>query len=1078
MDRIDWRPLLTPEVTELGRLPARPPLDAHPDATSALSGERGPDVRSLDGPWSFLLVDGPDAAPEGWADPRFSTRRWQTLAVPGCWTRQGVDDLPQYTNVVMPWSAEPPEFPEANPTGLYRRTVKVPVRWLKRRVVLRLGGHESVAFVWCNGAFVGFGKDSRLASEFDVTEHLVAGDNVVAVMVVRWSDATWIEDQDHWYHGGLHRSVELHATPRTYLADVATATDWDPRSRRGEATVSVEVDGVERGTNRVRVTLLDVDRGVDRALDTATANVGSATPPPGGNAMEKAAGFRGRRALARLRLPKARPWSAEDPHRYRVLVELLDGRDRVVEATAVVIGFTRIEIAEGLLQVNGRPVMIAGVNRHDHHPVTGKVLSREDMVADLVAMKRHNINAVRTAHYPNDPTFLDLCDQYGLYVIDEANVESHGRLASLSRDDRWHRAILERSMRMVRRDRNHPCIIGWSLGNESGVGAGHAAAAAWIRHTDPGRIVHYEGSVGERFRLRNTILDDIAVAPTPAYRLLSDLVCPMYASIEIVTGWARWAEETGDDDRPLILCEYSHAMGNSNGSLAEYWSAFWAERRLQGGFVWDWMDQGLDEIDDRGRPYWAYGGHFGDEPNDRQFCINGLVAPDRTPHPGLRELAWCARPLTVEPADSSGRRLTVTNRRTFASLDDLVLGWELLVEGEAVAEGRVEVASVAAGSSRTGKVIGLPRRVTGPASMVVTARLARATSWAPAGHAVGWDQFEVDLPVTASAAPGSTPSPQSIRSTTDDDGRLRLVAGALAVTVDPETGAVAAIDRGRRRLVEGDLRPTLWRAPIDNDGVVTQGAAGPTDPLGRWLADGLDRLEWVVDEVEIVRETSSGRVVDDGGGSRAPEPVVAATVIRRGRLVPPPDGGRARLGASVLTTLRLTAEGVELGLDVDATEAGWEDLPRVGLVTTVTEGLDRVRWLGPGPEETYPDRRAGAVVRRWAATVAEQYHPYVVPQEHGAHVDTRWLELVDRRGRGIRVAGEDGGLSFSARHHDDAQLTAAATVAELEPAVTVELHLDAAMRGVGTGACGPDTLPAYVVGPGPHRLRCRLTVVD
>lgn len=1073
MDRIDWRPLLTPEVTELGRLPSRPPLDAHPDAGSALSGQRAPDVRSLDGPWSFLLVDGPDAAPAGWADPGHSTSRWSTLAVPGCWTRQGVDDKPQYTNVVMPWAAEPPAFPEANPTGLYRRTVKVPARWLKRRVVLRLGGHESVAFVWCNGAFVGFGKDSRLASEFDVTDHLVAGDNVVAVMVVRWSDATWIEDQDHWYHGGLHRSVEIYATPRTYLADVATATDYDPPSKRGEATVAVDVAGVERGANQVRVTLLDLDRGVDHALDRATVTVGSATPPPGGNAMETAAGFGGRRARARLRLPKARPWSAEDPHRYRLLVELLDARQRVIEATSVVVGFTRVEVADGLLQVNGRPVMIAGVNRHDHHPVTGKVVSRDDMVADIVAMKRHNINAVRTAHYPNDPTFLDLCDEYGLYVIDEANVESHARLASLSRDDRWHRAIFERSMRMVRRDRNHPCIIGWSLGNESGVGAGHAAAAAWIRHTDPGRIVHYEGSVGERFRLRDTALEDVTVAPTAAYRLLSDLVCPMYASIDIVTGWARWAETTGADDRPLILCEYSHAMGNSNGSLADYWSAFESERRLQGGFVWDWMDQGLDEIDDEGRPYWAYGGHFGDEPNDRQFCINGLVGPDRTPHPGLRELAWCARPVTVEPAEPAGRRLTITNRRTFAPLDDLVFGWELLVEGETVAEGRVEVASVAAGAARTGKVVGLPRRVAAPASMVVTARLAKAAKWAPAGHVVGWDQFAVDLPVTPAAVPAE-PAPAAIRSATDDGG-VRLIAGALAVTVDSATGAVRSIDRGRRRWFEGDLYPTLWRAPIDNDGVVAQGAAGPTDPLGRWLADGLDRLRWVVDEVEIVRESPSGRVTG-GAASGAPEPVVAATVIRRGRLLPADVDGRAGPGATVVTTLRLTTAGIELGLDVDATDAGWDDLPRVGLSATVAEGLDRLRWLGPGPDETYPDRRAGAVVRRWASTVAEQYHPYVVPQEHGAHVDTQWLELVDRRGRGLRVVGDDR-FSFSARHHDDAQLTAARTVADLKPSPTVDVHLDLAMRGVGTGACGPDVLPPYVVGPGPHRGRWLLRVV-
>ncbi len=1060
VDTVDWRSLLTPEISDVGRLPSRPPLDPFPDRAAALSGDRSARTLSLDGTWEFRLLPGPDSAPDGWADPTADegAASWRPIEVPGCWTRQDTGDLPHYTNVIMPWDAEPPGFPEHNPTGLYRRWFRLPSGWRRRRTVLKLGGHESVAFVWCNGAFVGMGKDSRLASEFDLTPHLVAGRNLLAVMVIRWSDSTWIEDQDHWYHAGLHRSIELRSTERRHLADVATISDYEPANGSGTLEVTVEVGGPEGGggPGLVRCTLLDEDGS---ELATIDAPVGTATPAPGGDVVYAAASFRGARARAVFDLDRVRPWSAEHPERYRLLVELVAGQPNgsagaVVEATTLVVGFTRVEIDDGNLLVNGEPIMIAGVNRHDHHPVTGKTVTAEDIRADLVLMKQHNINAVRTAHYPNDPVLLDLCDELGLYVIDEANIESHARMWSLSDDDRWHRPIVERVMRMVRRDRNHPCIIGWSLGNESGYGAGHSAAAAWVRHTDPSRIVHYESLQGRRFRLTDTEPHHVTVAPSDTDRLLSDLVCPMYAPASIIEAWAEWVEATEEDDRPLILCEYSHAMGNSNGSLDAYWEAFWRHRRLQGGFIWDWMDQGLDEVDGRGRPFWAYGGHYGDKPNDSNFCINGLVGPDRRPHPGLRELQWLARPVLVESDDPSGRRLRITNRRYFADLGDLTFSWVLLVDGEQVDDGSLAVGRVAAGDERLVKVTGLPRRVDGEASLLIEARLTEDQDWAPAGHLVAWDQLDVDLPTRVAGPRSSRPS-----STTSGSG--------LTVVGSCTTGAVEAIRLGRRDVVLGDLVPNLWRAPIDNDGPIHQGADTPGDPLGRWLTWGLDRLDWVVDEVEI-----------------GPGPAFSS--VRTGRLIAPDHDGP---GATAVLAVRSTDDGsIVVGLGLDATEAGWDDLPRVGASLTVAPAFHRLRWWGPGPDETYPDRLAGSVDRVWRGTVAEQYHPYVRPQEHGTHTDARWFELVDRRGRGLRVEtmaqttgprGAGAGLRslFSARHHDDQALTAAATVADLDATDEVSVTIDGAMRGVGTGACGPDVLDPFVVGPGPHRLRWRLRPV-
>lgn len=1069
VETITWRSLLVPEITDLGRLPCRPPLDPYPDAQAALAGKPSSDVRSLDGTWSFHLAASPDEVPAGWADPDHDDDHgkdgWRPIEVPGVWTRQDTGDDPHYTNIVMPWDGEPPGFPDRNPTGLYRRRFDLPPGWGERRTVLQLGGHESVAFVWCNGNFVGMGKDSRLASEFDLTPQLVAGSNLLAVMVVRWSDSTWIEDQDHWFHAGLHRSVTLRSTGHRYLADVATLTDYDPATGTGTAEVTVEIGG-GRGRPGAGVRLTLVDPNGARVARTEAA-VESSQAAGEGSAMAAAQAYPGPRARATLTVRRARPWSAERPDRYRLLVELLapesdlDGRsDRPVEeATALWVGFTRVEIARGNLLLNGEAIMIAGVNRHDHHPATGKVVTAEDIRADLVQMKRHNINAVRTAHYPNDPVLLDLCDELGLYVIDEANVESHARMRSLSDDQRWHRAIVDRVVRMVRRDRNHPCIIGWSLGNESGVGAGHSAAAAWVRHTDPSRIVHYEGLLGRRFRLEGTGPDDVTVEPDPIDRLVSDVVCPMYAPVDVIEAWARWADRTGGgpnggEDRPLILCEYSHAMGNSNGSLDLYWEAFWTHRRLQGGFVWDWMDQGLDAVDGRGRPYWAYGGHFGDKPNDGNFCINGLVGPDRSPHPGLRELQWCARPVTVTLDDPSGRSLKVHNRRSFTTLDDLDLVWELLVDGEAVARGPVGVGRVEPGQTGVGRPAGLPRRVDGEASLVVESRLAHHAPWAPVGQPVAWDQLPVELPGPTVARP-SAPRPTG---SGPDPVRLEPVMSA-------GTGVVEEIRLGPSPVVVGDIGPNLWRAPIDNDGQTVQGAVGPGDPLGRWLDWGLDRLGWVVDEVDVV---------DDGG-------VDGRTTARRAGALVPQGGARgSRPGARAVVTVEAMVDGsVAVELEVDATGTGWDDLPRVGAVLAVAPTFDRLRWWGPGPDETYPDRRAGSVDRLWSSTVADQYHPYVRPQEHGTHVDARWFELTDRRGRGIRLEAHAGTrFLFSARFHDDPTLTEAQTVADLDPSETIQVTVDAAMRGVGTGACGPDVAHPFVVGPGPHRLRWSIHPVE
>ncbi len=1052
---LSTQPWRQPELTQIGRLPMRAPLGAFRDAASvAEDPARSPWRRSLDGAWRFRLIDRPTDAPQRWTQSGYSDANWREIDVPGCWTRQATADLPHYTNIIMPWPEDPPFVPDDNPTGLYRREFSTPAGWKGRRVVLHLGGAESMVLVWCNGEFVGLSTDSRLPAEFDLTPMLnttaKAGPNQLAVMVVRWCAATWIEDQDHWWHAGLHRGVHLRADAATHLADVSARGDFDPATGAGRLDVTAFVrfaSAPELGWS-TQVTLA-TERG-KRVGKAATARV--STHDLSSNLAELVSAYihPGTQSDTTIEVPGVSPWSAERPTRYRVTVELIRPDGGVAEATGLWTGFTRVEVRDREFLVNGQPVMFNGVNRHDHHPDTGKTQSLADLRADIEQMKRHNINALRCAHYPNDHRLLDLCDEYGLYVIDEANVESHARLSSLCDDPRYAPAITERSQRMVLRDRNHPSIVAWSLGNESGHGAAHTAAAAWIRHVDPTRAVQYEGAIQKRFSVNEPGAGEALrhAEPSPIERLTTDVVCPMYTSIAAIVDWARWATRTEMDDRPLILCEYSHAMGNTNGSLAEYWEAFQNEPGLQGGFVWDWKDQGLRTTDDHGREFFAYGGHFGDEPNDANFCINGLVSPDGVAHPGLVELAWCGRPVAVSAADPAKQRYAITNRRWFADTSDLAAEWELVVDGVPVASGPVKVGPIEAGQTKAVR-IGFPRRALAGAEvahLVVRTRATKATSWAEAGHLVAWDAVPVDVtgtPKRPAAAPAG--------SVATADGQITLRSGELRVAIDQASATIASVRVGRAELLAAAPELSLWRAPVDNDGVAQGWMADVPAVRHRWMDLGLDALR--IDAGTVATRTRSG--------------VTTVTIDRTWSC----SGG----AGTHRSTLSVIGDRIEVAESISLPDE-WSDLPRVGIRLAIDGGRDRLRWDGLGPHETYPDRRASGLPGRWEATVAEQYHPYVVPQEQGHHTETLRFALTNRSGTGIEF-GSDQPFGFSARHHTDQALTAAVTEAELEAIDAVDVHLDAAMRGVGTGACGPDTLPAYQVGGGRHRFRWTMRAV-
>ena len=772
------QPWTDPHIVSLGaRLDMRPPTVACPDVATARSATPAavadatfPSTwrRSLDGRWSFRLFDSPsDVSPRA-IRGETAGRAWTTVAVPGNWTMQGVGDPPQYTNVRMPFAGPPPRLPERNPTGVYRRVFNVPRRWDGRQVVVHIGGAESVHALYINGEFVGYGTDSRLASEYDATSHVRPGRNEIAVVVVRWSAHSYVEDQDQWWMAGLHREVYVEARAPIHLARLRARAEFSSAEGRGAVSVHATLGGLAPpGAGWSVRSWVETMRGrrIGRAVTTSVPHA-FATPYR----------FDGHTAVSEFVLEGVEPWSAESPTRHRVVAELLDPTGASIEVHAQLIGFRTVEVRDRALLVNGRPVWVFGVNRHDHHPTRGKAVGVEDMRDDLLAMRRHNITAVRCSHYPNDPRLLDLCDEIGLYVVDEANIESHAYNTSLCDDPAYRSTWLSRGARMVERDANHPCVIMWSLGNEAGYGAHHDALAGWMRRTDPTRPLHYEGAV-----FHDGWVD--------GGELASDVVCPMYPTIEDIAAYGN----SDDGRRPLIMCEYSHAMGNSNGSLADYWDTITATPGLQGGFIWEWKDHGLLATLPSGRRGFAYGGQFGERPHDGNFVADGLMSADLQPHPAMQEVAWVHRPVVSEVVDGE---LRITNRRSFTGIVDLVGSWELLVGGEVAEAGPVELP----GDVAPGAALSLPLPCSVPVAddVYLTVRWAqrRATPWAPAGHLVAWDQSALRSlsPTSAVLVPPDSKPPK------------------LAVDVAP--GATATASLG----VWSGPELCVFRAPVDNDG--------------------------------------------------------------------------------------------------------------------------------------------------------------------------------------------------------------------------------------------------------------------
>ena len=997
----DWE---NPEIVHRNRMPARAYTFPYPDEDSASTFERGtsPQFALLNGVWKFNYSETPEEAPDGFFTKDFDDGDWDDLAVPSSWQMHGYGH-PHYTNVIYPFPVDPPRVPTENPTGSYRRSFSIPENWADKQIILRFDGVDSAFYVWVNGKQVGFSKGSRIPSEFDITSFVKAGENVLAVRVYQWSDGSYCEDQDMWWLSGIFRDVSLIARPKTHIADVRVRTSLDESNT--DAALSIHVDVANPSAGLAACAALK-DKGAEIARESAVVS--------------------GSTADISILVKATHKWTAETPYLYDLLVSLKDAEGNVTEVTPVKVGFRQVEIKDGVFLVNGVPVKFKGVNRHEHHPELGRAVPIDTMVKDILLMKRHNVNAVRTSHYCDDPRWYDLCDYYGIYLIDECDLETHGFgdgdpehwKGNPANNPKWEGALVDRMERMVQRDKNHPSVVIWSLGNESDFGCNHFAMAKRTREIDPTRPIHYEGD-----RKVKT----------------ADMFSEMYTHVDRVNQIGS-NELTPDAEDPafragvpFVLCEYAHAMGNGPGGLLEYWDAIYKYPRLMGGFIWEWVDHGITKTTEDGVKYFGYGGDFGDWPNDHNFVCDGLIFPDRKPSPGLIEYKKVIEPVHVEAIDLKKGKFKFINRQDFRGLDYLTLCWSVSVDGKIVSSGTAPTPKVSAKQSAEATVnYTIPACVASEdCYLTLSFKLAEDETWAPAGHEVAWAQFKLPVETKAKTISIDSLPPIGLDETAVS---ARIYGPDFEITFDKVRAVISTWKASGKSLITSGPKLNFWRATTDNDRTWTN--AKP------WRDAGLDHLTHRTDSVEIDRAGAS-----------------VVKIKAKVRIAPPI---RTR-GIDCDYTYTIYGNG-----DVTIEAHGvphedWSDtLPRIGLTMAIPLDMRQVTWFGRGPGENYIDTKQAGRFGKYSFDVDELYTPYIFPQEFGNRMDTSWVSITDSRGAGLLAVGNPT-INFSAMRFTADELEQARHTCELKPRDEVVLNLDYAQNGIGTASCGPAPWEQYLL---------------
>ncbi|MCU0340411.1 MAG: DUF4981 domain-containing protein [Spirosomaceae bacterium] len=961
-----------------------------------------PFYQSLNGVWKFKWVSHPSKVPGDFFQPNTSTTNWDNLPVPSNWqvvgAREGrAYDRPIFTNIKHPFPTNPPRITsDTNAVGLYRTTFSVPAGWQGRNVMLQFGGVQSACYVWVNGLKVGYHEDGMTPAEFNITQYLRGGENHLAVQVINWSDGSYIEDQDFWRISGIFRDVFLYAAPTIHLRDFNIVTDLDENYRDATLRVAAFVKNFSSQVQdkyQVRFKLYDpAGRMVGEEI---VRNIPMMDPKD--------------ETYLSFTLPLTNPakWTAETPNLYKLSMQVLSGEGQVVEATASRVGFREVNLRDGLLLVNGKPVKFKGVNRHEFDPNTGRTVSREMMVKDIMLMKQHNINAVRASHYPNHPLWYDLCDEYGLYVIDEANIESHELWQQkgivLANNPDWKDAFVARGKAMVERDKNHPSIIMWSLGNESGYGTNFEDMAQIIRLIDPNRPIHYEG--------RNSYPKSFA--DTDQSLTFFDINGTMYPSVEGMEALMK-----KDPNRPLIICEYAHSMGNSTGNLYKYWDMIEKYPRMQGAFIWDWADQGLYLKDRNGRSYISHINYV-----DGANAGDGIVNPDRVPQPEAAEVKHVYQYVKFTPKDTlQNQAITLQNKYDFIGLQGFELAWTLLENGKAIQQGTMADLNAAPGASQNLTIpYNIPAYSSAEYLLNVSLRLKSNTAWANAGHEVAYQQFYIKT--TPAPKPTVTwPANATVKVGLVRGGGIQLSNPQFKVTFDRKAVAISSLIYKNRELLKQPLTPNFWRVPTDNDE-----GGGKTSFAARWYAAGLDSLRRLGGDMRVEQVSPS-----------------IAKVHTQSTWV-----GKQGVNFVVKTVYTVFGSGdIEVKNTVSVKGNNAPPLARIGMQMELPASFRNLTWYGRGPLESYADRKLGMRLGEYSGKISDQHFPYIMAQENGNKTDVRWAAVTDSVGYGLLVAGQPS-LNFTAHDYTDADLLAAKKTQSLVQGLTTVLKIDHLVAGVG-----------------------------
>ncbi len=974
-----------PHTLHIGTEEPRAYYIPYDTACKAKGGSRASSAffKSLCGEWNFKFYHSEAEVESVTSGVVFN----DTMTVPMNWQVK-LDcgyDVPNYTNIRYPYPLDPPFVPDENPCALYQRTFTVEGNVLAEKdVYLNFEGVDSCFYLYINGTFVGYSQVSHMTSEFAVSKFLHAGDNDIRVLVYKWCDGSYLEDQDMWRLSGIFREVYLLYRDRAHIVDYKVTEDIADDFSAADVTVSI------RTSAATEITWDAVCGACGCAV-----GAGSVAADEDGN------------AVITLHLDAPKLWSDESPNLYRMILHAGD------EYIPVLIGIRKIEIRDRVIYINGKKVKCRGVNRHDSHPELGHATPLEHIREDLMILKRHNINMIRTSHYPNDPRFYELCDIYGLYVCDETDIETHGFNAwgdwgYLSGHDDWTEAYVDRVRLMYQRDKNHPSIIFWSLGNESGNGKNHAAMTAYLRSQDDSRLIHYC-----EIKKESPFFDSV------------DICSDMYPHPDEL----KKRLEEGYYTKPYFMCEYCHAMGNGPGDLRDYWDLIWSNDTFFGGCVWEFTDHSVALAPGAdGKPRYTYGGDFGDTPHDSNFCVDGLVYPDRRPHTGFLELKKIIAPVCGWAKDPENGVITVRNTRFFESLSDLSLYWTLERDGRAVASGFIPTLDIAP-QSEADYTLALPKRCKcGLYYLNLSFRTNTAYEWADAGHVVREDQIALSEPC-AENFPYALDGVLDQLLVTQNDWRITVKAGEAVYCINTHTGLLESVVSDGKQLLTVPMKPTLWRAPTDNDMYIKV----------HWREAGYEETEQKCYDTRILSEDTDKIVIvcDISIGAKIKMPIMRGTVTYT-----------VYASGDLVTEYSMTVrEGVP-------------HLPRFGVEIVMPKTSEQMRWFGMGPMEAYMDKNIAARMGDWRCAVAENHEPYIKPQENGSHVGTKWALVNTVAGHGLffAAAGKNSDFMFGASHYSARELTAKAHEWELEAAEETYVYLDYRQAGIGTNSCGPDLL--------------------